>query len=205
MISTKTDLPVRVNAAALLTAWAKVYMGAVILADPLAQLKRASGLGGGWARSSLAAFSYAIYVETTPGYLVAKPVLIGFEAKGQPFGAIKFRRPGESLPDAVGRLRWGESFEPGMGEADLLERVYLDFHAKLRKRIEDDPPAFVDYRVCDEDDGGAVTAGEREQLRLWQGIESAYKRQDQRGFNRIAKALTELHRRARSGAKWEGA
>ena len=190
----------------LLAAWAKVYVGAVILSDPVAALKRLSGMAGGRAQSSLAVFSHAIYVETTPGYAVAKPVLVAYEAEGKPFKAIRFRRPGESAEDALGRLKWAHLSGPGLSEADVLERVYLEFLVRLRKRVEVEAPMAVDHRIADEEQGesGPVTPSEREQWRLMQGLEAAFRRRDQRDFNKLAKALSALHDRARVGARWEG-
>ena len=77
----------------------------------------------------------AVYVETTPGFWRARPVLRWVYFEGKDVRMFRPRLPGESLIKAVHRLGWSDLWG-GVNEHAMGEIILGEFRVALQTRID---------------------------------------------------------------------
>ena len=102
-----------------------------------------------------------LYVERTPGFYRARPVLVHVLAEMRPVETFQVKRPWESTEAALRRLRWldliGEPLEriPGI--------VFDRFATQISQRVAESP--FVPIRTPDEDRAADAVAAVGDKVR----------------------------------------
>jgi ABC-type dipeptide/oligopeptide/nickel transport system permease subunit len=81
------------------------------------------------------------YVESTPGFLRAVPVLKHVFSEGLSVSSFQVRRPGESLSRALVRLGWFDLAR--IAEGRIAQRILDEFVEALEVRLSKQP-----FRFC---------------------------------------------------------
>lgn len=183
----------------LLEAWGAMLTATAALGNPVAKLKRMSGIAGTGRADSSSMATAARFIEGTFGYWGAKPVLAWRYAMGnRDFDTYPFRKPGESYAEALTRHGMGQEMrEAGLPMRLAAWQAHDLFFRELTYRIEaEGAPVMGALRVVEEEDGGPVTAGEGEQFELLKGIREAIERLDWDRARELHGRLEELRRAA---------
>jgi len=77
------------------------------------------------------------YVESTPGFERARPVLQWRFVQGNPFSSFQLCRPGESRSLALIRLGWFGLI--GLPDKKIPEQILKEFETTLAQRLKESP------------------------------------------------------------------
>lgn len=126
----------------ILEAWGMRTSGRS-LGDPLKLMNKSARSGDMQGMDDEAQAVY--YLERTPGFAKAKPVIRHVHILALPIESFRINAPGESVLDAINRLGW-----EGASAKGAAESVYQEFCNELADRARTDP--FIPFRDYVEND-----------------------------------------------------
>jgi hypothetical protein len=189
------------EAEGLLETWGHAVAARYNGGNPLARLRRMSGIGNPRRGDSMAELIRVCYVESTMGFHGAKPVLKWVYAEGRRIQNYQFRRFGESWLGSLMRHGWIVDPHEEVPPQEAGMTVLARFRTELECRLEAEPLPEIEFDLFNDEDAlwKFGTYGEVVQYRTIQRILRCIDERDWARASRLSTALKRLKEAILSG------